>query len=101
LSRALRKVADWCRETRHHRLPDQHRGLVQKLRGHYAYFGITGNAPALKRFRYETRRIWWKWLNRRSQRARVPWERFALLLKRYPLPEPVVVHSIYRCAAKP
>jgi group II intron reverse transcriptase/maturase len=101
LSRALKKVSDWCRETRHHRLLDQHRGLVQKLRGHYAYFGITGNAPALKRFRYETRRIWWKWLNRRSQRARMRWERFALLLKRYPLPESVVVHSIYRRTANP
>ncbi len=96
LSRALRKVSDWCRETMHHRLPDQQRGLIQKLWGHYAYFGITGNAPALSRFRYETVQIWWKWLNRRSQRARMPWERFALLLKRYPLPESVVVHSIYR-----
>ena len=96
LSRALRKVSDWCRETRHHRLPDQHRGLVQKLRGHYAYFGITGNAPALSRFRNETLRIWRKWLNRRSQRARMQWECFAVLLKQYPLPQSVVVHSIYR-----
>ena len=82
-------------------VPDQHRGLVQKLRGHYAYYGITGNAPALSRFRNETLRIWRKWLNRRSQRARMPWNRFVLLLKRYPLPESVIVHSIYRCAAKP
>ena len=31
----------------------------------------------------------------------MPWEHFNLLLKRYPLPAAVVVHSVYRQAANP
>jgi group II intron reverse transcriptase/maturase len=100
-TRALRTIAQWCRRRRHLPLVEQHRALGWKLRGHYAYYGITGNQPALSRFRYETRRVWRKWLNRRSQRARMSWERFARLLARYPLPPPRVVHSVYRLAAKP
>jgi len=99
--RALRRVSQWCRIHLHQRVADQHRRLVQMLRGHYGYFGITGNANALARFLYEVRRVWRKWLDRRSRRTTMPWPRFVRLLERYPLPRPVVVHSIYLNAAKP
>ena len=49
----------------------QQRALAQKLNGHYGYFGIIGNFVALQRFLYGVRRTWRKWLNRRSQRARM------------------------------
>jgi group II intron reverse transcriptase/maturase len=88
--RALRRVADWCREHRHDDLRAQQQVLVQKLRGHYAYFGITGNAEALGRFLHEVIRAWRRWLDRRSQRARVDWARMVDLLKRYPLPRPSI-----------
>jgi hypothetical protein len=71
------------------------------LNGHYAYFGITNNAAALKRVRYVAERAWCKWLNRRSQRARMTWERFARLEKRYPLPPIRIVHSYAARPAKP
>ena len=64
--------------------------------GHDAYFGITGNWEALARLRQQVRRIWRKWLGRRSQRATIEWEKFNALLARYPFPPPRVVHSIYR-----
>jgi hypothetical protein len=80
---------------------EQHWELGRKLRGHNAYYGITGNQLPLSRFRYETLRVWRKWLNRRSQRARMTWERFARLSARYPLPPSRVVHSVYRLAANP
>ena len=41
------------------------------LQGHYACYGITGNAKALQRLRYEVERRWRKWLDRRSWRGRV------------------------------
>jgi len=100
-SGALRQLARWCRRARHLPIREQHRMLVQKLRGHFAYFGITGNADALARFRFQSSKIWRKWLDRRSQRARMNWERFRSLLRRYPLPRPVVVHSVYRQLANP
>jgi len=100
-SRALKRVGQWCRRYRHWRVADQHAALSRKLRGHYAYYGITGNARALVRFCYEVERRWRKWLNRRSWATRVNWEKFDRLRERYPLPPPRVVHSIYRCAASP
>jgi group II intron reverse transcriptase/maturase len=101
LSRALRAIREWCRIHRHMPVAAQHRALERKVRGHDAYYGITGNGAALQRFHYEVGRIWRKWLDRRSWRARMKWDRFNELLKRYPLPQPRVVHSIYRNAARP
>ena len=66
------------------------------LRGHYGYYRITGNANVLSRFFYEVTRVWQKWLHRRTGRGAMPWPRFMRVLKRYPLPPPRVVHSIYR-----
>jgi len=100
-TRSLRAITQWCRRQRHLPLVEQHRELARKLRGHYAYYGITGNLPALSRFRHEAQRVWKQWLNRRSQRARMTWERFWRVSARYPLPPPRVVHSVYRLAAKP
>jgi len=94
--RALREIAHWCKKHRHLGLDVQHRVLSLKLRGHFGYYGITGNSPALGRFRYEARRIWHKWLIRRSQRAYLTWEAFLRLEQRYPLPPPIVVHSLLR-----
>lgn len=86
--RALQRVAEWCCRNRHLPVREQHKTLVAKVRGHYNYFGITGNSRALVRFGYEVRCAWRKWLDRRSNRAHMTWERFNLLLSRYPLPVP-------------
>src|SRR5262249_44910057 len=45
-SRALRRVAEWCRMHMHDELSSQQEGMVRKLRGHYEYYGITGNSEA-------------------------------------------------------
>ncbi|HEX7060351.1 MAG TPA: group II intron reverse transcriptase/maturase [Woeseiaceae bacterium] len=100
-SRSLHAIRQWCRVNRHRPIGEQQLGLGRKLRGHYAYYGITGNLPALARLLRLSGRAWKYWLDRRSQRAPMPWDRFNRLLQRYPLPSPRVVHSIYRCAAKP
>ncbi len=89
LSRSARAINQWCRQHRHQKIRDQHRALTQKLQGHYAYFGITGNAPALRGFYRTVRRIWKKWLGRRSQRGFLTWPHYARLPKYYPLPAPV------------
>jgi group II intron reverse transcriptase/maturase len=98
LSSGLRRVAEWCRVHRHLPVQEQHRKLVLKLRGHYGYFGITGNSRALGNFRHQVQRIWHKWLGRRSQRG-ITWERFNALLAFYPLPPASPVHSALRLAA--
>ena len=100
-SRALARVAAWCRDHRHEGVRQQHAALSLKLRGHYAYYGITGNARALARFAQQVERAWRKWLDCRSSKARMTWDRFRVLLERLPLPPPRVVHSVYRHAASP
>lgn len=96
LARALKAVARWCRRFRHRPVEEQHKTLCMKLRGHYQYYGITGNWQALRNFKRLVERVWRKWLHRRSHRARMGWDRFKCLLQRYALPEPRVVHSVYR-----
>jgi group II intron reverse transcriptase/maturase len=98
LSRTLQRISKWCSANRHLPIAEQHVGLARKLRGHDAYFGITGNARALAALRHLVRRIWHKWLNRRSRKAGLNWQRMNALLARFPLPPARVVHSIYRVA---
>lgn len=101
LQRAIRRIADWCRFNRHRPIPEQHQTLKRKLVGHFAYYGITGNGGALRRFRDAVLGFWRKWLSRRSRGQPLSWDHFNLLLKRYPLPAAVVVHSVCRLAANP
>jgi group II intron reverse transcriptase/maturase len=101
LSRAVRRVGQWCRDHRHLPVGEQHTELVLKVRGHYAYYGITGNAWMLKRFLRAVLRRWRYWLDRRSQRSYWTFERLNRLLARMPMPQPIPVHSSWRHVAKP
>lgn len=94
--RSLRAIAEWCRRNRHCSIREQWEALSLRLRGHYAYFGITGNCAALQKFLYQTRRIWRRWLTRRSQRGRMNWEKMTRLLERWPLPKVQVYQSALR-----
>ena len=100
-SRALRAIAQWCQQHRHAPLSWQHAVLSRKLRGHYSYYGITGNSVAITRFRYEVRTRWRKWLDRRGGRSPMSWLHFRRLEERYPLPAALAVHSSYRRTANP
>ena len=88
VQRAKRAIYDWCRRHRHQPVEDQHAALVRRIQGHINYFGVRGNTRSLGRVVYAARRAWYKWLNRRSQRSRLNWERFVDLLRDYPLPKP-------------
>ncbi len=91
LARALVAINDWCRANRHRLVSWQHARLSAKLKGHYAYYGITGNMRQLQRYSTEVERLWRKWLARRTSRRRLPWSRFRSLLARYPLPSARII----------
>jgi hypothetical protein len=95
LRRAARSVHDWCRRHRHLSVKDQHAALARRLRGHFNYFGVNGNLRSLQLLVEATKRIWHKWLNRRSQRSRLSWERFHALLEQFPLPRPRITVQIW------
>jgi RNA-directed DNA polymerase len=86
--RALKRIAEWCRQFRHEPVPEQWTALRRKLLGHFGYFAVIGNLRALRNFRHRVCGVWRKWLNRRSQRAHMTWEQMNRLLQRYPLPQP-------------
>jgi group II intron reverse transcriptase/maturase len=69
--------------------------LEAKLRGHYQYYGVSGNMMSLRRFYAVTLRLVRRWLNRRSQHKTFSWKGFMDYLKHYPLPKPRIVHNFY------
>jgi DnaJ-domain-containing protein 1 len=73
-------------------IPDQHAHLIAMMRGHYAYYGITGNFRRLRWYADQVERIWQKWLSRRDRGSRLLWSRLTALLKRHPLPAARIVH---------
>ncbi|MGH7573617.1 MAG: reverse transcriptase domain-containing protein, partial [Longimicrobiales bacterium] len=96
IQKAIIALGDWCRSHRHEPLKEQHAALVRRLNGHYRYFGVNGNSRCLSTILWYTERLWFKWLRRRSQRAkRLSWKRFSAYLRAHPLPTPRVYVSIW------
>jgi RNA-directed DNA polymerase len=100
-SRAVRNIDKWCQDNRHLPIDEQHKKLNEKLRGHYAYYGVTGNSGSLTRFLHEVGQSWRKWLNRRNRIRSVTWEKFYAILRRYPLAPVRTARSTLRHAANP
>ena len=96
LARSIQRIDQWCHKNMHKPVREQWEKLKAKVRGHYAYYGITGNDRGLNSFIRMVGRCWKHWLNRRNRERDMTWEKFNLLLKRYPLPIPRIVHSIFR-----
>lgn len=95
LRRAMLSVYAWCRRHRHLPVKVQHAALTRRIQGHFNYFGVSGNFRSLLRVVEQAKRSWYKWLCRRSQRTRLNWERFADLLRDFPLPRPRITVRIW------
>lgn len=93
--RFIGAVYEYCRRHRHDSVKDQHAALVRRIRGHFNYYGVNDNQRRLGAVGYEVSRAWYKWLCRRSQRARLTWDRFNDLLRTYPLPRPKVYVDLW------
>ena len=67
-----------------------------KLRGHYQYYGVTDNTREVKSFLCTTKKLLFKWLNRRSQRRSYTWDTFNYgLLRTFPLLEASIKVSLF------
>ena len=96
LARSIQKIEQWCRTNRHEPIQEQWKGLCVRVCGHYGYYGITGNIRSLGKFLNQVHRSWQRWLNRRNRGRNFTWEKFNILLKRYSLPIPKIVHSVFK-----
>lgn len=96
MKQAQQKMNTYLRKTRS-AMPIQAlmQNVAMKLRGHYQYYGVSGNFAAIQRFYRKTRRMLYKWLNRRSQKQSYNWEQFARYVQRYPLPQPRLYYAFY------
>jgi RNA-directed DNA polymerase len=94
LARSLKTIQQWCRKNLHEPLRVHVEALGRKLKGHFGYYGITGNDPALVRYRQAVIRSWRHWLARRGDFQGMPWEKMTRLLQFYCRPKARVVHSV-------
>ena len=69
--------------------------LRAKLRGHFQYYGVSDNYRSINKFYHVTLRMVRKWMNRRSQKRTMNWEKYSKYLEYYPLPKPRIVHNFY------
>ncbi len=87
----LQEVKAELRRRLHNPIPEVGQWLGAVVRGHCQYYGIAGNAWAIRRFRDEVIRLWHRALGRRSQKGQVKWERMKRLIQRY-IPPAHIVH---------
>jgi RNA-directed DNA polymerase len=91
-----KEMNTWLRKIRNNQKTREWWPVLQaKLRGHYQYYGVSGNMPYLEKYYTLTERMVMKWLNRRRQRKSFNWERFREYREYYPLPKPRIVHNLY------
>src|SRR5262249_45420927 len=91
--RSLTAVARWCQEHRHEEGGPAAEKPQRQLRGHYPYYGRPTNFLSLRQFYRGIRRVWRKWLNRRTRGRWLTWEQYLDLLRRHPLLQPRIMHS--------
>ena len=79
----LREVKEALRRRMHAPVTEQGSWLASVVRGHFQYFGVPGNQPALSSFRQAILWMWRHVLRRRSQTAHVTWERMKRLASQW------------------
>ncbi|OQP44992.1 group II intron maturase-specific domain-containing protein [Niastella populi] len=67
LNASLKRMSEGIKLNRHKlSMPLLIADLNQKLRGHYAYYGMTFNTRRLNSYYYQTKRLLHNWLNHRG-----------------------------------
>ena len=74
--------------------------LKAKVRGHFEYYGVSGNYQSLQRYYTLVLKLVHKWLNRRSQKKSMSWSKLYNYLTLYPLPQPRIKHNFYTLSRK-
>ena len=91
LQAKLNEVKTELRRRMHDPVPEGGKWLRSVVSGHFRYYGVPMNQPALPIFRFRVGWLWHRALSRRSQNGRVLWDRMRRLITRW-LPLPSVCH---------
>lgn len=68
--------------------------LRRHLQGYLQYYGVSGNLRSVRSYFMRAGRLLHRWLNRRSQRRSINWDRLQIVLASW-LPTPRVVHNLH------
>ncbi len=90
----LKLFKQWIRSNRTLPTAEIMETTANKLRGHYAYYGVTGNYKSINNYAYKVRMTLYKWLGRRGKRGSLNFKKFGLLLQRFPLPTPRILVNL-------
>ena len=89
----LKAIKAELRKSMHDPIAKTGAWVKQMLQGHLNYFAVAGNDKSLWWFFNEVRWLWLKSLKRRSQNARLSWEKFTRLVDRF-FPPIKVLHPL-------
>jgi group II intron reverse transcriptase/maturase len=91
LRRKLQEVKLDLKRRLHDPIPEVGKWLGSVVQGYMNYYAVPGNFRSIKAFRTQVARIWFRTLRRRSQRHRLPWERFRRFVEKW-LPKCRILH---------
>ena len=95
---SLRKFSDWASKGRCVLRKGE---MIKKARsrviGYLNYYAITDNTQRCSDYIYHTKRILFKWINRKSQRKAYTWEAFEQALNHFNWPTPRIRKDLNPC----
>ncbi len=87
----LQQVREALRQRMHAPTQEVGRWLRAVVSGHYRYFAVPRNYPALQTFRFQVIGYWRQTLRRRSQKSRINWAKIRKLAQQW-VPTPRILH---------
>ena len=91
MNATLREIKEELQRRRHQPIPETGKWLAQVASGYFGYHAVPTNTEAISAFRYHVINLWQRQLGRRSQRARVVWDRMNMLVDEF-IPKARVRH---------
>jgi len=92
---ALARMKEWLQRNMHVPKGPLLEMLRVKLTGHCRYYGVTDNSGPIRQYIWETGKLLYRYLNRRSQKGGYTWDRFLCFLEKAKLPKPRIHVNIY------
>lgn len=92
----IKRVAKWAKENRNkYKIVPLWRIFCAKIRGHIQYYGISHNYEQIKSFSEEAKKIFFKWINRRSQKRSMSWDKFYKFCEKHPPPTVAIKYKLF------
>ncbi|WP_223492167.1 group II intron reverse transcriptase/maturase [Sutcliffiella horikoshii] len=91
----LKECKEWLKANRNKDIHEVKKRLDRSLVGYYNYYCLTYNVRYVDNFLDKIKKLFFKWMNRRSQKKSFNWDKYNLFLKRFPFRKPKLKHSIF------